>query len=223
MISILLIILNVFLANTLGFQVATQSFEVYAIEAKSIEVKDFSQISPTESAESVIEETESHAQNTYQRLSWILNIYLIVYAVFFILTMIMKSNSWEPFKKNGFHYYLLILILIFGVFTTLLYQAIHWLDIDLPLIGFFYANNIPIILLPVLIPIFSTFERAFFVCLFLGTLCGIGLIYYNLESHILSLGSSAYAGEILMQCCGILFLCQILFVFLFRQLSKSLD
>jgi len=218
-----LIILNVLLANTLGFQVATQSFEVYAIEAKSIEAKDFSQISPTESVDSVSEETESHAQITYQRLAWVLNIYLVVYALFFTLTIIMKSNSWEPYKKNGFHYYLLIFILIFGVFTTLLYQASYFLDIDLPLIGFFYANNIPIILLPVLIPIFSTFERAFFVCLFLGTLCGMGLIYYNLEAYILSLGSSAYPGEILMQCCGVLLLCQILFVFLFRKLSKSLD
>tara|TARA_Y100000589_G_scaffold16316_2_gene13304 strand:+ start:265 stop:921 length:657 start_codon:yes stop_codon:yes gene_type:complete len=218
-----LIVLSVLLANTLEFQAASQSFNAYAVEAKSIEVKDFSQINPTESVESVSEEIESQAQITYQKIAWVLNIYLVVYAVFFILTMIMKSNSWEPFKKNGFHYYLLIFILIFGVFTTLLYQASHWLDIDLPIIGFFYANNIPIILLPVLIPIFSTFERAFFVCLFLGTLCGMGLIYYNLESHILSLGSSAYAGEILMQCCGVLFLCQVLFVFLFRKLSKSLD
>ena len=181
MISILLIVLNVLLANTVGFEVATQSFEVYAVEAKSIEAKDFSQISPTESVESVSEEIESHAQITYQRLAWVLNIYLIIYAVFFILTMMKKSNSWEPFKKNGFHYYLLIFILIFGVLTTLLYQASYWLDLDLPLIGFFYANSIPIILLPVLIPIFSTFERAFFVCLFLGTLCGMGLIYYNLD------------------------------------------
>ena len=223
MISIFLIVLNVLLANTLGFQVATQSFEVYAMGAKSIEAKDFSQISPTEPVEPVSEEIESHTQITYQRLAWVLNIYLIIYVVFFILTMMKKANSWEPFKKNGFHYYLLIFILIFGVFTTLLYQASHWFDIDLPIIGFFYANNLPIILLPVLIPIFSTFERAFFVCLFLGTLCGMGLIYYNLEAHILSLGSSAYAGEVLMQCCGVLFLCQILFVFLFRKLSKSLD
>ena len=223
MISIFLIVLNVLLANTLGFQEATQSFNAYTVKAKSIEVKNFSKITPTESVESVSEEIESQAQITYQKIAWVLNIYLVVYAVFFILTMIMKSNSWEPFKKNGFHYYLLIFILIFGVFTTLLYQASHWLDIDLPIIGFFYANNIPIILLPVLIPIFSTFERAFFVCLFLGTLCGMGLIYYNLEAHIISLGSSAYAGEILMQCCGVLFLCQILFVFLFRKLSKSLD
>ncbi len=223
MISILLIVLNVFLANTLGFQEATQSFKANTVEAKSIEIKDSSQISPTKSVESVSEEIESHAQITYQRLAWVLDIYFIVYAVFFILTMIMKSNSWEPFKKNGFHYYLLIFILIFGVFITLLYQASDWLDIELPLIGFFYANSIPIILLPVLTPIFAMFERAFFVCLFLGTMCGMGLIYYNLEAHILSLGSSAYPGEILMQCCGILFLCQILFVFLFRKLSKSLD
>ena len=113
MISIFLIVLNVLLANTLGFQVATQSFEVYAMGAKSIEAKDFSQISPTEPVEPVSEEIESHTQITYQRLAWVLNIYLIIYVVFFILTMMKKAHSWEPFKKNGFHYYLLIFILIF--------------------------------------------------------------------------------------------------------------
>ena len=97
MISIFLIVLNVLLANTLGFQVATQSFEVYAMEAKSIEAKDFSQISPTESVESVSEEIESHAPDYLSKASLILNIYLIIYVVFFSLTMMKKSNSWEPF------------------------------------------------------------------------------------------------------------------------------